>query len=96
MAKKNADNVVALEIEKYESKISEFQNYLAINNFQISEDKYKEADLHIKLMTALPNWILALKSMKEDAQTKTVELRGGGEISDGVRIMKERTKNEFN
>lgn len=94
MAKKQTVSVIALEIEKYEKKIAEFQDYLEKHkNFELAEDKYKEGDFQTRLMDKLPNWILALKAMKEDAETKTIELRGGGAISDGARLIMERNKN---
>lgn len=94
MAKKANQSVIALEIEKYEKKIAEFQDYLENHaNVELAEDKYKEIEIQIKLMNALPTWILALKNMKEDSQAKEkeVELRGGASISDMAKLsMKEK------
>lgn len=98
MAKKNNDSVIALEIEKYEQKINEFQTYLEthdirrIGEFDGEEDKYKEIDTQIKMMNALPNWLVSLKALKEAAEEAKTELRGGNEISDAARIMMERNK----
>lgn len=92
MAKSKVGNVIALEIEKYESKINEFQTYLEthdirrIGELDIEEDKYKEIDTQIKMMNALPNWLVSLKTLKEDAEAKSIELRGGNEISDISRL----------
>lgn len=93
MAKKQVQSVIALEVEKYEKKIAEFQDYLERHkNFELAEDKYKEGDFQTRLMNALPNWILALKAMKEGAKDKNeVELRGDAKINAAARfLMKEK------
>lgn len=91
MSKKT--NVIALEVEKYEAKIAEFQRYLEDHkNFDIADDRYKEIDIHIKIMNALPVWILALKDMKENASDKPVELKGGAVMNDAAKALMERKK----
>lgn len=92
MAKKKIESVIALEIEKYEKKIAEFQTYLESHKVDNAEEKYKEMDAQTKLMNALPNWILALKQMKEDVQAKQnqTELRGGAQISGMAKLMMEK------
>lgn len=106
MAKKN-EGVIALEISKYEEKIKEFQDYLEQNNVVTkvtSKGEYNEADnvqdkrhkeilIQIKMMDALPNWLSALKKLREEEIDK-LELRGGTEMSDAARIMIERNKNK--
>lgn len=99
---KEKPSVIALEIEKYEKKIFEFQTYLETNDVRRigeleddGQDKYKEMDIQMKIMNVLPNWLISLKNLKEESATKTVELRGGNQINDAVRLMKERKANEL-
>lgn len=93
MAKK-VNSIIALEIEKYEAKIGEFQSYLEYNKIGIIEfdDIYKEIETQIKMMNALPNWLEALKKLKEDAKDKPIELRGGAEINDVARKLMDKNK----
>lgn len=91
--------VIALEIEKYEAKIKEFQDYLELNQikdayFETEQDKHKEIDTQIKMMNALPNWLLSLKQLKEDAKDKPIELRGGAQINDVAKMIMNKNKNE--
>ena len=81
--KKEKVNVIALEIDKYEAKVKEFQDYLEFNNilnksFEEDKDKFKEMEMQMKIMTELPKWLQGLKLLKEDSATKGVDLRGGG------------------
>jgi hypothetical protein len=59
-----------------------------LDSFDV-EDKFKEIDIQIKMMNALPNWLSALKGLKESEQAK-MELRGGGEMSAATQIIMER------
>jgi hypothetical protein len=90
MAKKNKDSIIALEIEKYEKKIKEYQDYLTKHSDLDLEgdNKYKEADLQFKLMNCLPTWLEALKKLKQEAENSSIELRGESEVNDVFRIMK--------
>lgn len=104
MAKKK-ENLIALETNKYEDKVKEFQDYLEQNSVvtkvtqdgnineaeNIQEKRHKELLIQMKIMTELPNWLAALKKLREDEENKT-ELRGGSEISAAARLMMDRTK----
>lgn len=101
MAKKTKDNIIALEIEKYEKKIKEYQDYLekntiiskvdkdTINLEQESQDKkHKEILIQIRLMDALPNWLEALKKLKQESENTSIELRGDSEMNDVFKRIK--------
>ncbi len=97
MAKKDKNNVIALEIENFENKIKEFQIYLHTHDIRrIGEfekeggDKYKEVDLQIKMMNALPNWLVALKSLKEAAAELQEDLRGDSEMNDAAILIRRK------
>lgn len=68
------------------------ENKVTSVNFESEQDKHKEIDTQIKMMNALPSWLVALKGLKETSQAKEVELRGGAEINDAARLMKIRDK----
>ena len=94
-SKKEIGNIIALEIKKYQDKIEQFQDYLSTHDIQrigesVEEDKYKEIDTQIKMMNALPSWLVSLKSLKEDAEEDEVELRGGGQMNAAARRLIEK------
>jgi hypothetical protein len=94
MAKSKKDSPIALEIQSYESKINEFQNYLEINPIisKVTKDgdikeepesqdkRHKEIAIQIKMMDALPSWLTALKKLKEEQVQSELETRGDIDI----------------
>lgn len=92
--KTKINSIIALEIGKYEAKIREFQIYLEthdvrrIGEINKDEDKYKEIDTQIKILNALPNWLEALKRLKEVEGEATEEMRGESEINDAHKFLK--------
>lgn len=86
MAKKEVKSLIALELENFEKKINQFQNYL--NEFNIStidEDKkrHDEITAQIRIMDALPKWLLELERMriKDVEEKEKVVVKGGNELS---------------
>ena len=100
MAKK-PNNVIALETDKYEAKVKEFQDYLEQNpiitkvekdgEINEAEDeqnaRHKEITIQCKIMDYLPNWLVALKNLRIEEEEKQVKLRGGGEMNDMAKAM---------
>lgn len=86
MAKKNnKDSVIALELERFEKKIKEFQDYLeftSIKSIGDTKERHNEIDAQIKILNALPNWLTAYERLLEEASTSDqIDVRGGEEIS---------------
>lgn len=78
MAKKS-NSTIALEIEKFEKKIKEYQTYLQlmdITKMTEEEGRHKEIGTQNSIMNLLPNWLEALKKLREVAQEKEMETRG--------------------
>ena len=97
MPAKRKDGIIALETEKFENKISEFQLYLEINNInkisEFDEDpskKYKEIDVQLKMLLALPILLEGLKKLKEKEADKKVETYGDVEVNAAWKILKEK------
>jgi hypothetical protein len=95
MAKKiNKDSPIALEIVEYEEKIREFQNYLKKNPIvstirkggdiqeepESQDKRHKEIAVQIKVMDALPAWLLALKKLREEQAENELETRGDVDV----------------
>ena len=84
MAKTKKNEAIALELEKFEQKIREFQAYLETYNVNSKTEtimvdaskRHAEIQCQIKIMDALPNWLAGLKKLKEDSQTAEPEYRG--------------------
>lgn len=79
---KQKSNVIALELEKFETKIVEFQTYLEdknINDIYDDVARAKEIDIQLKLMNAIPFLLDQLAKLRE-VEVKKVEARGGAEI----------------
>lgn len=93
MAKKKDNNIIALEIEKFEEKINEFQTYLEVNNinrvgeYEDDGKKYKEIETQLKIMAALPALLEALKRLREVSQERQMETRGDVDIPDAWRSL---------
>lgn len=93
--KKKEDNPIALELDRFEKKIKQYQNYLEDYDFtQILEDKkrHDEIDCQNKIMNNLPNWLAAYEKLLEDEEEaiKKIEVRGEGEMS-GLMQQKSKT-----
>lgn len=95
MAKKiNSDNLIHLEIQKLESKVNEFQEYLAMNtivtkvtdgsSITLTEENqdmlHKEITIQIKMQFALFEWLPLLEKLKEKKADK-IDLRGGAQMN---------------
>ena len=84
MAKK-ASSTIALEIEKFEKKIKEYQTYLQlmdITKMTEEESRHKEIGTQNSIMNLLPNWLEALKKLRDVAETKEMETRGNVGVPD--------------
>jgi len=80
---KSKDNKVSLELERFEKKIKEYQDYLEKNNIlKISDegDRYKEISAQNSIMDKLPSWLKGLKELRENAEEKTPSTYGDAEI----------------
>lgn len=85
--KKNSSDTAALEMERFESKIKQFQDYLEFNNInRIGEmdvdasKRHQEIQCQIKIMDALPGWISGLQKLRDSATgNESIELRGDAE-----------------
>ena len=92
--KKKEDSLIALELDKFESKIIQFQNYLEVHDIRdIYEDKkrHDEVDCQIKIMNNLPGWLAAYERLLEEKEeeVKKIEVRGEGEMSG---LMQQKSK----
>lgn len=86
MAKKIANTIIAIELEKYEEIIIQYQSYLVQNDIRLmDEDKkrHDEISAQIKIMDSLPKWLAALEQLryKDQEEKKELEVRGGSEMS---------------
>ncbi len=90
----NTDSLIGLELEKLQSKVDQFQDYLEINSItqysnirvdEIEEDiqdkLHKEIIVQIKMQDAIFNWLPLLEKLKEASSENNVELRGGAEFN---------------
>jgi len=82
MARAKSD-LIALELEKFENKIFEFQKYLDDKDInQIYEDgiRAKEIDIQLKLMNAIPFLLEQLEKLRQQ-KTERIETYGGKKVS---------------
>ena len=95
MAKK-ANTIIAIELEKYEQIIIQYQSYLVQNDIRnMDEDKKRHDEIaaQIKIMDSLPKWLAALEALRyKEEENKEVDIRGGSELS-GLMEEKFKTKN---
>lgn len=90
----NTDSLIGLELEKLQSKVDQFQDYLEINSItqysnirvdEIEEDiqdkLHKEIIVQIKMQDAIFNWLPLLEKLKEASNENNIELRGGAEFN---------------
>lgn len=94
MAKKNKDDgIVALEIAEFKSKIAEFQKYLRDNsilNDSVEDNvRFKEIEIQLKMMAALPSLIAGLKQLTEKESDKQISTEGDVKINKAFQLMKE-------
>lgn len=92
MAKAKKDNLVSLELEKFEKKIKQYQTYLETFNLLHIEDageRHKEITAQNSIMDKLPTWLKGLKELREASDKVVVETRGGAEINAAWKILKE-------
>lgn len=95
MAKKlNPDNLIDVEIKKFEAKLAEFQNYMQMNTIvtQVTDgDKillteenqdllHEEILIQIKMQDAVLSWMPLLKKLRETEKEKVDENRGDIEV----------------
>lgn len=89
-------SVIALELERFNDKVQQFQNYLAsINPLGIDDEKKRqsEIDTQIKIMNALPNWLAALEKLRTQSDaTKQVEVRADAELSGLMKLKQKEEK----
>lgn len=93
MAKK-ATNTIALEIEKFEKKIKEYQLYLQlmdITKMTEEDSRHKEIGTQNSIMNLLPGWLEALKKLRDVAQEKEMETRGNVGVPDAWSSLKNKS-----
>ncbi len=81
------ETLIALELERFERKIKEFQDYLDSNNINnISDDmtRYKEIDTQRNLMKDIGTLLGQLGSLREQEE-KSVSTRGDVKINRRLR-----------
>lgn len=64
---KKSENPIALELNKYEKKVKEFQDYLEakpINSIVDDGVRHKEIDIQLKMMEKLPFYLSEIKKLK--------------------------------
>lgn len=91
MGKKiNPDLLIAVELDRFEKKLKEFQSYLeknsivtqvtSKNEILLAEDTqeklHKEIQVQIKMQDAVLAWLPLLKKLKESKQEDELQTRG--------------------
>lgn len=83
MAIKKAGNVIALELDHFEAKIKDFQDYIKARPLKrmesIVDDMSKEISDQLKIVQALPPLLEQLKRLRENEE-KQIETRGNAEL----------------
>lgn len=88
--KKDKGNSIALEIDKFEKKIKEYQDYLQmmdITKMTEEDSRHREITTQNSIMSLLPVWLEALKKLRDVAQEKQLETRGDVDIPDAWRSL---------
>lgn len=91
MAKTKKENPISLELDKFEKKVKQYQTYLETYNLLHIEDsaeRHKEITAQNSIMNLLPNWLKALKELRETAEKVDLETRGGAEVNAAWKIKK--------
>jgi hypothetical protein len=79
MKAKKSDNPIALELNKYSSKVKEFQDYLEskpINSIGDDSTRHKEIEVQLKMMEKLPFYLSEIKRLRavvEEGVSKLLE-----------------------
>lgn len=96
MAKK-INTIIAVELDKFEKIIFQYQDYLMKNDIRRMDDdkkRHDEGNFQIKVIDALPKWLSALEALryKEEEEKRDIkdEVRGGSELSG---LMEQKLKN---
>lgn len=90
------ENLIDVEITKFENKVKEFQDYLKTNNIvtQVMRDNsivmteddqdklHKEILVQIKIQDALLQWMSLLKKLRETEKEKKAETRGDIQVGE--------------
>jgi hypothetical protein len=82
--KDKKQSLIALELEGFERKIIQFQDYLEgfpISKITDQKERHAEITAQIGIMGALPKWLAELKTLREVQEKKKQEVRGGYNIS---------------
>lgn len=88
---KNA-SVVGVELQRFEDKLKEFQDYLEkntiitkVHNGKLKEadeaNRYKEIDMQIKMQNAVLTWLPILEKLRTTEDSRKFEARGGQEVN---------------
>lgn len=94
MATKTKNSLIALELEGFEKKILQYQDYLEkfdVRKMDDDKKRHDEISTQISIMNALPKWLAELKTLREIQEKKKQEVRGGYNMS-GLQATK--TENE--
>ena len=76
---KKSDNPIALELNKYELKVKEFQDYLdskPITSMANDSERHKEIEVQLKMMEKIPFYLSEIKKLKiavQDAVDKIMK-----------------------
>lgn len=90
------DNLVDVEIKKFEAKLEEFQNYMELNTIVtkvtdgnkilLTEENqgllHDEILIQIKMQDAVLAWMPLLKKLREVEAEKASQIRGNVEVGD--------------
>lgn len=91
MAKTNKSNPISLELDRFEKKIKQYQDYLDRNNLLNIEDageRHKEISAQNSIMDKLPNWLEGLKRLRDDSEKSQVQMRGDSTVNKAYEILK--------
>ena len=94
--KQLSDSLIGVELEKFDKKLAEFQNYLQMNPITSMVNKkgameietddmevnhHKEIDTQIKIMNSILVWLPTLEKLRETSnKQKKLETRGDVEL----------------
>jgi len=90
------DNLVEVEIQKFEAKLQEFQDYMKLNTIVtrvtdgdkilLTEENqgllHDEILIQIKMQDAVLSWMPLLKKLREVEKEKASEIRGDVPVGD--------------
>lgn len=93
MTKKNNGNSIALEIDKFEKKIKQYQDYLQMMDItqMIEEDtRHREITTQNSIMNLLPAWLEALKKLRDVSAEREMETRGDVGVPEAWQSLKNK------